>query len=126
MAGNYFFNFRKMAYFKGKKPDGCILCHVKNNNPEVENLTVYNDDLFCVSVNLYPYNPGHLIIFPKRHIKDIRNFSEEENEILIKIKYRLLDILDSLYSPAGYNIGYNNWKYESVSLYTRKRCQKIC
>jgi len=60
----YFFNFDKMGYLKGAKPQGCILCHVGKGSEEVERLVVYENGLLVVSLNLYPYNPGHLIIFP--------------------------------------------------------------
>ena len=58
---SYFFNFEKMAYVKGKHPSGCILCLARDNNPDVVDLSIWRDELFIVSVNLYPYNPGHLL-----------------------------------------------------------------
>jgi ATP adenylyltransferase len=104
---SYFFNFDKIAYLQGKKPEGCILCHIKNKSKDIVNLTVYEDTLFNISVNLYPYNPGHLILFPLRHIIDVREMNEKESERLNILTNRSLDILDSCYSPTGYNIGYN-------------------
>jgi ATP adenylyltransferase len=104
---SYFFNFDKIAYLQGKKPEGCILCHIKNKSKDIVNLTVYEDGLFNISVNLYPYNPGHLIIFPLRHIIDVREMNEKESERLNILTNRSLDILDSCYSPSGYNVGYN-------------------
>lgn len=104
---SYFFNFDKIAYLQGKKPEGCILCHIKNKSKDIVNLTVFEDGLFNISVNLYPYNPGHLILFPLRHIIDVREMNEKESERLNKLTNRSLDILDSCYSPTGYNIGYN-------------------
>ncbi len=104
---SYFFNFDKIAYLQSKKPEGCILCHIKNRSGEIVNLTVYEDGLFNISVNLYPYNPGHLIIFPLRHIMDVREMTDKETDRLNKLTNRSLDILDSCYSPTGYNIGYN-------------------
>ena len=77
MQKDYFFCFDKMSYVKGNnRPDGCILCFIKDKNPDVVDLSVYTDEDFIVSVNLYPYNPGHLIIFPVRHISDIREYIE--------------------------------------------------
>ena len=37
----YFFNFEKLAYLKGDKPEGCILCLIRDRSDSVENLTVY-------------------------------------------------------------------------------------
>lgn len=104
---NYFFNFSKMEYLTNKKPDSCILCLIIEGSSLVKKLKVWENELFVVSVNLYPYNPGHLIIFPKRHIVDIREFTEEEEKQMVKITSSLLTILDRTHSPAAYNLGYN-------------------
>ena len=104
---NYFFNFSKMSYLTEKKPEGCILCMIAENSTEVKKLKVWENDLFVVSVNLYPYNPGHLIIFPVRHITDIREFTDEEEHQMVSITKSLMDIIDITHNPAAYNIGYN-------------------
>ncbi len=104
---DYFFSFNKMKYFKEKKPEDCILCLISNESDKVENLTVFRNTLITISVNLYPYNPGHLLIFPNRHIVDLRELSKkEENELNIMTK-RSLTALDKVFNPSAYNIGYN-------------------
>ena len=107
MSREYFFNFEKYAYVKGSKPKGCILCLVRDEDERVVNLTVYRDELFLVSVNLYPYNPGHLLLFPVRHVRDVRELSPAEELHLIRLQRYFLGLLDTLHRPAGYNIGYN-------------------
>jgi ATP adenylyltransferase len=103
----YFFNFDKIAYIKGKKPEGCILCMIRDSSPDVVDLTVYRSEFFVASVNLYPYNPGHLIIFPKRHLVDIRELNQDEEKDFNAALRKILNALDELYTPSGYNIGYN-------------------
>jgi len=103
----YFFNFEKLGYLKGKKPDGCILCLVRDGSVDVESLIVYQSELSMVSLNLYPYNPGHLLLFPKRHVVDIRELSDAERADLDTLTRRCLDILDKTHGPAGYNLGFN-------------------
>lgn len=104
---DYFFSFNKMKYFKEKKPAGCILCLIHNGSENVEDLTVYRTALVTVSVNLYPYNPGHLLIFPNRHIQDIRDLTAQEEMELNSVTKQALNIIDKLLSPSAYNIGYN-------------------
>ena len=104
---SYFYNFDKMEYVKGPRPDGCILCLVRDKSHLVVDLTVYSDELCTVSVNLYPYNPGHLMLFPNRHIVDIRQLSEEEDRRVSMLTRRFLDLLDHTHQPAAFNIGYN-------------------
>lgn len=103
----YFFNFEKMAYIKGSRPVGCILCLIRDNSPDVVNLTVHRSDHFIAAVNLYPYNPGHLMVFPRRHLLDIREYTREEEDDLARVNRLLLDALDRTHTPRAYNIGYN-------------------
>ena len=105
MNNDYFFCFDKLSYVQGKRPDGCILCKINENHPDIVDLKVYRNDHFTVCINLYPYNPGHLLIFPVRHITDIRDFTDHENKIFTALNNNILNVLDSLYKRSGYNIG---------------------
>jgi len=104
---SYFFNFDKMKYVRGQRPEGCILCLVRDRSPDVADLTVYTDSLLTVTVNLYPYNPGHLMIFPNRHVTDIRELSSDEEARFSAMTRAFVDILDKTHRPSGFNIGYN-------------------
>jgi ATP adenylyltransferase len=99
----------KMAYVRGeKKPDvECILCALVEESDKVSRLEVYRSEYFLVTLNLYPYAPGHLMIFPKRHITDLRMLTKEESAELCKLQGICLDVLDDVYHPHGFNIGYN-------------------
>jgi ATP adenylyltransferase len=103
----YFFNFEKIAYLKDKKRDGCILCKMREGDSEIINTIVHQTEDTAVSLNLYPYNPGHILIFPLRHAEDIRNLTKTERHSLDAMVDTVLDVLDTLYNPAGYNIGFN-------------------
>jgi ATP adenylyltransferase len=112
----YFFNFEKMKYLKGQRPEGCILCLIRDKSPEVPDLTVFKNELAEVSLNLYPYNPGHLMVFPLRHVTDIRNLEKKEREAMDQITGKALDVVDSVYSPQGYNIGFNMGRAAGASI----------
>ncbi|MFW5683489.1 MAG: HIT family protein [Spirochaetota bacterium] len=104
---SYFFNFDKMNYVKGPRPHRCILCLIREKSHEVADLTVYSDDLFTVSVNLYPYNPGHLMLFPNRHIEDVRDYTGDEELRATALTRRFLGLLEQTHQPSAFNIGYN-------------------
>jgi ATP adenylyltransferase len=112
----YFFSFDKLAYVRGSRPQGCILCLIRDRSPEIEDLSIWRDELFIVSVNLYPYNPGHLLVHPVRHVEDVREYTAEECERLDRLQRALLDMLDRTYSPSGYNIGYNMGRAAGASI----------
>lgn len=98
----------KLDYARGKRPDvECILCAVLKNNKKVDRLLVHSGKLMHITLNLYPYNPGHLMIFPVRHLTDTRELTETEWLELFKLKKMSMDVLDSVYNPKGYNLGFN-------------------
>ncbi|MDH7483276.1 MAG: HIT domain-containing protein [Spirochaetales bacterium] len=103
----YFFNFNKIAYLRGKRPDGCILCLIRDGSPDVDRLVVHETARFLVTLNLYPYNPGHLLVFPKRHVLDLRELDRDESLEQDQIVRLCLDVLDRYGKPSAYNIGYN-------------------
>ncbi|MEJ5183735.1 MAG: HIT domain-containing protein [Rectinemataceae bacterium] len=103
----YFFNFNKIAYLRGKRPDGCILCLIRDGSPDVDRLIVHETARFLVTLNLYPYNPGHLLVFPKRHVLDLRELDRDESLEQDRIVRLCLDVLDRYGKPSAYNIGYN-------------------
>ena len=97
-----------MEYCKGDRPEvDCILCEIVASSGKVTDLEIYRNDLILVCANLFPYNPGHLLIAPLRHIEDPRQMSRDEERSLIDVRNKTLDILDRLYQPQGYNTGFN-------------------
>lgn len=98
----------KMDYAKGKRPAvDCILCGVAENDPRVDNLAVFRNDSWLITLNLYPYNPGHLMVVPVPHYEDVRELNEGEVLELHRLQELCLRVLDREYNPSGYNIGYN-------------------
>ena len=104
---DYFINFNKITYVTSKRPDGCILCNVVKKDTDTVDLTVFQNEHFRVVVNLYPYNPGHLMLFPNRHLEDIREYTKEERQDYHEFLEKVLNVLDDVYHPHGYNLGYN-------------------
>ena len=113
---DYFFSFQKFAYVKGERPSGCILCLIRDRDEAVVDLSVHRDPLFIAAVNLYPYNPGHLLVFPTRHLTDLRELTPEEEAHLARLTRYLLDELDGLYHAGGYNLGYNMGRAAGASI----------
>lgn len=98
----------KLAYAKGERPDvPCILCAAIAGDPRVTGLVAAKTDHFAILANLYPYNPGHLMIVPLRHVEDIVELSAEEAAALHQTTVSVIGILRELYTPSGINLGYN-------------------
>lgn len=108
MTRNYLFSTEKYDYIKRKKDHArCILCAVRDRDTGVESLEVYRTGGFIVSLNLYPYNPGHLLIFPERHITSYGDFTDAEALKMHHLLSRAVTILREEFSPPGFNIGFN-------------------
>ncbi len=99
----------KLEYAQGtNRPKiDCILCGVRDNDERVVSLKFYEDELIFISLNLYPYNPGHCMVVPNRHILRILELTKEEAERVFRTIQGLQLLFDDLYSPKGYNIGFN-------------------
>lgn len=108
----------KMSYARGEKcPDvECILCAIVDGSDKVVRLDVYRSELFIVALNLYPYAPGHLMVFPQQHVTDVRMLDDEEVMELHRLQNLCLDILEELYTPSGFNLGYNLGKAGGASI----------
>ena len=105
---DYLFNLEKINYIKGDKPDiECILCGIRDNDSRVKNLEIYRSRSFIVSLNLYPFNPGHLMIFPVRHIEDYSQITDSEASEIHKLTRISIEILRKYFNCQGINIGYN-------------------
>jgi len=105
---NYLFNTEKINYVKGDKPSvECILCAIRDNNPLVKNLNVHTTDNFIIAVNLFPFNPGHVMIFPRRHICNISELTVSEAAEMHSLLVRTIRYIDEEFNPSGYNVGYN-------------------
>ncbi len=98
----------KLAYARGRRPEvECLLCAVLARDPDVERLEIFRTKRFAVSANLYPYNPGHLLLFPLRHIVDIRDLQRAEQRELADLQACTLGVLEAMYQPTGFNVGFN-------------------
>jgi ATP adenylyltransferase len=107
----------KMAYVKGDRPKvDCILCAVCAKDPKVSKLEVYRTRHWVATANLHPYNAGHIMLFPIRHVVDVRELKKAEADDMRSLQNLSLDVLDVAYQPVGYNIGFNIGRQAGASI----------
>lgn len=96
------------SFKEDKKGEECLFCKAWNENiDDSKSLVVKKWNNTFAILNLYPYNNGHLMISPKRHIHSFLDLNDEEkNEIManLQLSVRALEII---FKPHGYNIGAN-------------------
>jgi ATP adenylyltransferase len=61
-----------------------------------------------VMLNKYPYNSGHLLVLPQRHVGDLTELTREENETLAALMQKSVKILKQIYNCDGLNLGMNH------------------
>ena len=88
--------------------DGCFLCHdLAHPEEDGENLVVWRTERSLVVLNRFPYNNGHLLVAPARHIADLDEASEEEMLELVKLVRESQRALSLAIHPHGFNVGLN-------------------
>lgn len=104
----------RMAYIQGEnKPegdesDGCPFCQLIDSGlPDSETLIVARDELVFAILNLYPYNPGHLMVLPYRHIADYTDLTPEETIAVADFTQQAMRVIRHIAAPHGFNIGLN-------------------
>ncbi|WP_067793850.1 HIT family protein [Actinomadura formosensis] len=103
----------RMAYIKGEnKPtgggagDGCPFCEIPKMTDE-EGLVVARGESVFTVLNLYPYNSGHLMVVPYRHVADYTDLEEPEYVELATFTQRSLTALRKASGAQGFNVGMN-------------------
>lgn len=98
----------RIDYILGEeKEPGCIFCTKPLEDNDVPNLIVHRADGAFTMMNKYPYNNGHLLVVPFRHVRDICDLDVEENSMVVQEVCRALQVLRAVMKPEGFNVGIN-------------------
>ncbi|RLF09290.1 MAG: HIT family hydrolase [Thermoprotei archaeon] len=97
----------RMKYITSPKQERCIFCIGSSEDKDPENLVVYRGSKSFIIMNKYPYNTGHLMVAPYRHVGDLAELSDEELLDLMKNVNLSIKILKESMKPEGFNIGVN-------------------
>jgi ATP adenylyltransferase len=90
----------------GNKEAGCVFCEA-HRPPHPDSLIVFEGAACYVILNLYPYNNGHLMVVPHRHVPSLVGLSGEELTELAALTQRAEAALTEAYEPHGMNVGIN-------------------
>ncbi len=97
----------RLAYITGANPStGCVFCDALTD-PEAAPLVVFRGQTCFVILNLFPYNNGHLMVVPNRHVPTLAAATPDELCELIELTRRAEMALTEAYAPHGLNMGIN-------------------
>ena len=101
----------RMAYVSGDRPsktagDECPFCAAPGKE-DADGLVVHRGEQCYVVLNLFPYNPGHLLVCPYRHVSRYVDLTEEETAEFTALTKAAIRALEAASHPMGYNLGMN-------------------
>lgn len=105
---DYLYTPWRMKYIRGEtKPDdgGCVFCKLVHDldNPQV----IARSEHVFVSLNIYPYSNGHLMVIPYQHVSSQEDLSVEAlTDIMVTVN-KALGAIRKLYDPSAFNLGVN-------------------
>ena len=94
-----------MTGASGSRTDDCIFCHT--SEPGRADLILIRGRVSYVILNLFPYNNGHLMVVPDRHVATLEASTPEERVELMRFTRHAEMALTEAYAPQGINIGIN-------------------
>jgi ATP adenylyltransferase len=84
----------------------CPFCEIPTMSDE-DGLVVHRGIHAYVVMNLYPYNPGHLLICAYRHVADLTDLTNEEREEIFALTSHAMSTIRKVSQPEGFNLGMN-------------------
>ena len=99
----------RIDFIRSKKEPGCFLCGNESRDEarNEEELIIARLPLCFVILNRYPYNSGHLMVAPYRHVGDLAGLEPEESHAIMDACVMTKEVLAGLLKPDGFNIGFN-------------------
>jgi ATP adenylyltransferase len=95
----------RLDYVKaGKSESDCVFCLAADGT---DPLVLFKGDTAYVILNRYPYNNGHLMVVPRRHVATLTGLAPEELQEVAVLTQRSEAALREAYDPGGINVGLN-------------------
>ena len=92
---------------KEGKAEGCFLCDKPKEDKDTGNYILHRGQKNFVILNSYPYNPGHLMVAPYRHVDSPEKLTDEERQEHYELVTKSLGVLREVFKPGGFNVGMN-------------------
>jgi len=95
----------RVSYIHKKRQKGCIFCRAARDKNG--HYVIFKTEHSLAMLNIFPYNNGHVMVAPIRHVKSLSDFSNEQKLDLFDCVLRVQRLLGKVLKPHGYNIGIN-------------------
>jgi ATP adenylyltransferase len=96
-----------MQYILGPKPDACVFCVGSDPDQDRERLVLARGPHTFLIMNKYPYNSGHLMVCPFRHVSSLSDLTPDEAREMMQSLQTATAVLNRAFQPHGLNVGLN-------------------
>jgi ATP adenylyltransferase len=101
----------RMQYVQGERGEpGCIFCLAAEPGDDEARYVLQRGEGCFAMLNAFPYNSGHLMVSPDRHVASLADLGDDESLALMRLLQRSLGAIRAAYRPDGLNIGVNEGK----------------
>jgi len=97
----------RRAFLEQPTVGECIFCQISRRQSDAEDYVLYRGETVFLSLNKYPYNVGHTMIVPYRHMVGIEELNEDESAETFKVLRLSISATKAVLKPDGFNIGAN-------------------
>lgn len=97
----------RLDYILGPKPDRCVFCLPDHTGEDEQRYVLHRGRLAFVIMNIYPYNNGHLMVCPFRHVMSLLDLDAAEHHEVMDLVVHCESILRRHFNPGGINVGLN-------------------
>jgi len=107
----------RIKYVQSHTQNKCIFCLcAKNKKIDKKQFVIIRSKHSLSLLNIYPYNNGHFMACPKRHVKNIEDLNKEEFLDLWQVLKQTKKLIEATLKPEGYNIGVNLRKVSGAGI----------
>ena len=97
----------RMEFILGKKEKGCVFCNRIRRKTDRKNLILKRGDYNFVILNKFPYNSGHVMVVPYRHLASLEDLTSQEKLEMFSLMQKAETVLKKAMKPQGFNMGLN-------------------
>ena len=97
----------RVEYIRNPAPVGCIFCQKPEEDRDPENFILHRGEKNFIILNAFPYNPGHLMVVPYRHIGKLEDMTPDERNNHYELVSRAVGVLREATGTESFNLGMN-------------------
>ena len=97
----------RIQYFRNPAPKGCIFCDKPEEDQDIQNCILFRGKLNFIIMNIFPYNPGHLLVVPYRHIGILEDMTVQERNEHYQLVSKSVGVLRAETKTDSFNVGMN-------------------